>query len=170
MTWMRLVHPREGAPDVRVMYVENTGPRGSNVARILQVEVATFTRHSSKSESLGAFLFRTKLDPSKKAYAADTVIVIFIQAGCTPDAIRDAHDYLHTKGARGLCYLLGQLDEDRFQVAQVLPRYQGPLTISLDEAFASEQAPVAQAKRGMSSTALTSAEPIPTPNPFLEYS
>ena len=69
---------------------------------VLQVEVATYTRHSA--ESLGDFLFRVKLDPTKKVYSADTVIVVFVQRGCTPAEIRTAHEELLQREARGLCY------------------------------------------------------------------
>jgi len=85
-TWMRLVHPREGAPDVRVMYLESSGPRGSNRMMTLQVEVATFTLHSS--EELSEFIFNKKLDPTKKAYASNTAILIYVQRGCTPQDIQ----------------------------------------------------------------------------------
>jgi len=97
-TWMRLVHPRERAPDIRVMYFDNAGPRGSHRMNVLQVEVATYTRHSV--ESLGEFLFRVKLDPAKKAYSANTVFVVFVQRGCTPAEIKTAHEELLQTKAR----------------------------------------------------------------------
>jgi hypothetical protein len=167
--WMRLVDPSEGAPYVRVRYLENTGPRGSNVAHVVHVEVVSFTKHSAPSEPLGAFLFRTKLDPSMKAYSADTVIVAHLEAGCEPEEARESNDYLLAHGAAEICFAVGMMDEDRIQIAQIHPEFGGPLIISLDEALASDQLPVAQNKRGMSAVASTSAEPIPTPNPFLEY-
>lgn len=38
-TWMRPVHPRESAPDIRVMYFDGSGPKGSHRMNVLQVEV-----------------------------------------------------------------------------------------------------------------------------------
>lgn len=166
-TWMRLVDPREGAPDIRVMYFDNTGPKGSHRGSLLQVEIATYTRHSA--ESLGDFLLRTKLDPMKKAYSASTAIVVFVQRACTPAEIRAAHEKLLQTRARGLCYLVGRLDDVQFQVVQVFPQFRGPQDINLDEAFSSQQTPVAEVKRGMSTITVVSDKPIPTANPFLEY-
>lgn len=59
-TWIRLVDCRERAPDVRLMYVDNTGPKGSHRMNTLQVEVVTYTKHST--EGLADFLFKVKLD------------------------------------------------------------------------------------------------------------
>jgi hypothetical protein len=98
-TWMRLVHPREQAPDIRSMYVDDSGPRGSNAMRRLQVEVTTYTKHST--ESLSEFLFRTKLDPSKKAYSSDTVIVARVQRQSTPSEIAAVTPQLQARGAKG---------------------------------------------------------------------
>jgi hypothetical protein len=97
-TWMRLVHPRECAPDAQVMYFDQNGPRGSHRMNVLQVEVATYTTYSS--EPLADFLFRVKLDPAKKAYANNTVIVVFVQRGTTPEEIRAAHEELQGRGIR----------------------------------------------------------------------
>ncbi len=165
-TWMRLVHPREGAPDVRVMYLESSGPRGSNRMMTLQVEVATFTLHSS--EELSEFIFNKKLDPTKKAYASNTAILIYVQRGCTPQDIQAAHEYLADKGGRQSCYLVGMLPDRRWQVAQVAPNLRGPVTVDLAEALESGQAPVAQSKRGMSALAVVAADPTATPNPYLD--
>ena len=133
---------------------------------LLQVEVATYTRHSS--ESLGEFLFRVKLDPTKKAYSANTVIVVFVQRACTPAEIKAAHEDLLQTGARSLCYLIGRINDVKFQVVQVFPQFRGPQDINLDDAFKLRQVPVAELKRGMSSVTKVSEEPIPTANPFLE--
>jgi len=165
-TWTRLVHPRERAPDVRVMYLDSSGPRGSNRMMTLQVEVATFTLHSS--EALGEFIFNTKLDPTKKAYASNTAILIYVQRGCTPQDIQAAHEYLADKGGRLSCYLVGMLTDRRWQVAQVAPNLRGPVTVDLAEALESEQAPVVQAKRGMSALAVVDADSTATPNPYLD--
>jgi len=35
-SWMRLVHPREQAPDIRIMYVDDSGPKGSHAMRTLR--------------------------------------------------------------------------------------------------------------------------------------
>jgi hypothetical protein len=164
-TWMRLVHPREGAPDIRVMYMDNTGPKGSNKMNVLEVEVTTYTKDST--DSLGDFLFRTKLDPSKHAYSASTVIVGFVQRGCEPTEITAAHEGLERRGARGLCYLVGRLGGAHYQVVQVLPNLRGAQNIDLDRAFTSHQSAVAEVSRGMSSTTTVSETPIPTANPFL---
>jgi hypothetical protein len=165
-TWMRLVHPRERAPDVQVMYFDQNGPRGSHRMNVLYVEVATYTTHSS--EALADFLFRVKLDPTKRAYSDNTVIVVFVQRGTTPEEIRVAHEELQGRDIRLLCYLVGRFDDVRFQVAQVMPQFRGAQTINLDEAFASGQMPVAEVKRGMSSVVTVSEKPISTPNPFIE--
>jgi hypothetical protein len=135
---MRLVHPREGAPDVRVMYLESSGPSGSNRMMTLQVEVATLTLHSSAE--LGEFIFNKKLDPTKKAYASNTAILIHVQRGCTPQDIQAAHEYLADKGGRQSCYLVGMLTDRRWQVAPVAPNLRGPVTVDLAEALESEQA------------------------------
>lgn len=164
-TWMRLVNPREQAPDIRIMYVDDSGPRGSNVMRRLQVEVTTYTKHST--ESLSDFLFRTKLDPSKKAYSSDTVIVAHVQRQSTPSEIAAVTPQLQKRGAKGLCYLVGRLDQVRFQVVRAFPTFGGPQEINLDETFNSAQKAVAEVKRGMSSVTTVSDEPIPTANPFL---
>jgi hypothetical protein len=165
-TWIRLVDRRELAPDVRVMYVDNTGPKESHRMNTLHVEVVTYTKHSA--EGLGDFLFTVKLDPSKKAYSSDTVVVGFVQRGASPDEVRSAHTELVERGAGGLCYVIGRRDECRFQVMQVVPRLRGPQEVDLDEAFRSTQAPVAEMKRGMSPDSAVSEAPIPTANPFLE--
>jgi hypothetical protein len=164
-TWMRLVHPREQAPDIRILYVDDSGPHGSNAMRRLQVEVTTYTKHST--ESLSDFLFRTKLDPSKKAYSSDTVIVARVQRQSTPSEIAAVTPQLQARGAKGLCYLVGMLDQVRFQVVRAFPTFGGPQEINLNEAFNSAQEAVAEVKRGMSSVTRVSDEPIPTANPFL---
>lgn len=164
-TWMRLVHPREQAPDIRIMYVDDSGPKGSHVMRTLQVEVTTYTKHST--ESLSEFLFRTKLDPSKKAYSSDTVIVARFERDSTPPEIAAVTQQLHNRSAQGLCYLIGRLDQVRFQVVRAFPTFGGPQEVNLDEAFNSSQEAVAEVKRGMSSVTKVSDEPIPTANPFL---
>jgi hypothetical protein len=122
-TWIRLVHPREGAPDIRVMYFNTSGPKGSHRMNVLQVEVATYTRHAM--DSLGDFLFRTKLDPKKKAYSASTAIVVFVQRGCASDEIKAAHEEVLSKGARGLCYLVGRREGLDYEVVQVVPDLRG---------------------------------------------
>lgn len=165
-TWIRLVDRRERAPDVRVMYVDNTGSKGSHRMNTLQVEVVTYTKHSA--EGLADFLFKVKLDPSKKAYSSDTVVVGFIQRGASPGEVQAAHTELVERGAGGLCYVIGRLDESRFQVVQVVPNLRGPEEVDLDDAFKSTQAPVAETKRGMSSASTLSEKLIPTANPFLE--
>jgi len=67
-----------------------------------------------------------------------------------------------------LGYLVGRLDDVRFQVVQVFPQFRGPHDINLDDAFKLSQTPVAEVKRGMSSVTVVSDKPIPTANPFLE--
>lgn len=132
---------------------------------VLQVEVATYTRHAT--DSLGDFLFRTKLDPKKKAYSASTAIVVFVQRGCASDEIKAAHEEVLSKGARGLCYLVGRREGVDYEVVQVVPDLRGPQRVNLDDSFLSQQVPVAEVKRGMSAVTTVSDEPIPTANPFL---
>jgi hypothetical protein len=164
-TWMRLVHPRESAPDIRVMYFDSSGPKGSHRMNVLQVEVATYTRRAP--DSLGDFLFRTKLDPKKKAYSANTVILIFVQRGCTPEEIRAAHERVLSKGAHATCYLVGRREGVDYEVVQVVPNLRGPQRVNLDGAFLTDQAPVAEVRRGMSAVTTVSDEPVATANPFL---
>ena len=132
----------------------------------LHVEVVTYTKHSA--EGLGDFLFKVKLDPSKKAYSSDTVVVGFVPRGASPDEVRSAHTELVERGAAGLCYVIGRRDESRFQVVQVVPMLRGPQEVDLDEAFRSTQASVVEMKRGMSPDSVVSEAPIPTANPFFE--
>lgn len=106
--------------------------------------MTTYTKHST--ESLSEFLFRTKLDPSKKAYSSDTVIVARIEPDSTPSEIAAMTQQLQDRSAQGLCYLVGRLDQVRFQVVRVFPTFGGPQEVNFDEAF---------------------NEPIPTANPFL---
>lgn len=162
--WMRLVHPREQAPDIRIMYFDNSGPRGSRRMNVLQVEVATYTRHSD--ESLADFLFRVKLDPKKKSYSSNTVIVVFVQRGSTPSEITAVTQELQEKGAQGICFLIGMLGHEQCQIVQVFPNFRGPKDIDVHEAFNSSQPFVAEVKRGMSTVTRVSDEPIPTANPF----
>lgn len=165
--WLRLVHPREQAPDVRLMYFDESGPRGSHRMNILQVEVATYTRHST--ESLGDFLFKVKLNPAKKAYSQNTVVVVFVQRECGPEEIQAAHKQLQGSGAQGMCFLIGMLRLELYQLVQVFPHFRGPQDIDVHNAFeSSTQLAVAEVKRGMSSVQTVSAEPIPTANPFLD--
>jgi len=163
--WMRLVHRREQAPDIRIMYFEDAGPRGSHVMRRLQVEVTTYTKHST--DSLSDFLFRVKLDPGKKAYSSDTVIVALVQRDVTSE-IATVTQQLHEQGAQGLCYLVGTLGHEQFQLVRVFPIFGGPKNINVHEAFDSSQLFVAEVKRGMSSVSPVSDEPVPTANPFIE--
>src|ERR1700730_9945895 len=113
-TWIRLVDRRERAPDVRVMYVDNTGPKGSHRMNTLQVEVVTYTKHSAGG--LADFLFKVKLEPSKKAYSSDTVVVGFIERGASSGEVQAAHTDLVERGAGGLCYVIGRRAESRFPV------------------------------------------------------
>ena len=164
-TWMRLVDPSEQAPDIRIMYLEGSGPKGSNLLREMKVEVTTYTKHST--EPLGDFLFRVKLNPTKKAYSSTTAIVAFVQRAITPEEVRAATPRLEVLGARGLCYVVGRLDQTRFQVVRVFPTFSGPQTIDLDEEFQSNRLAVVELKRGMSSVTKVTEDPISTDNPFL---
>ena len=137
-TWVNLVPADQLAPDIEVLYHEPTGPRGSNRALRLAIEVVSYTKHSS--EDLGDFLFKTKLDPRKKAYGASTAVLCYVMRGCRPEEVRAAHDRLQVLGASGFCYLLGRLDDVRYQTVPVFPTLRGPITVDL--AAAPTQVPV----------------------------
>jgi hypothetical protein len=161
--WMLLVPSDEQAPHVEAMYVEQVGR--SNYLNQMELEVATYTRHSS--EDLAAFMFRTKLDRSKNAYSPNTIFVFYVQRAIQPEALRETHEALVGRDLPGLSYLIGQLNDDEFQVVQVHPRFAGPVTVSLSASLELPQDPVADVQRGMSSVQTRSERPIPTANPFL---
>lgn len=163
--WLRPADPEKHTPDVDAMYLEQV--EESNQARLMDIEVATYTRHSE--ETLAEFMRRTKLDPTKSAYSSRTVFVFFIQRAMTGDIVREAQQELARHELQGLAFLLGRVDEDLFQVVKVYREYAGPDNVRISEILASTQTPVAEAKRGMSAVQRRSETPIPTDNPFLRY-
>lgn len=163
--WLRLVNPVNQAPDVEAMYVEQVGR--SNQAKLLDIEIASYTRHSN--EPLAMFMRRTKLDPKKSAYSSRTAYLFHIRRATTPDLIQEAHDELARQQVKGPAYLLGQVDDDLFQVVQAYPNFRGPDNVRISEILAFSQDPVVEAKRGMSSAQRRSDKPIPTENPYMKY-
>lgn len=163
-TWLQFVDQREQAPDMRVMHFEMVGDR-QTMTRI-NVEVASYTRHSN--ESLADFMVRTKLN-SKAAYSRDTVIVFFIQKALSGEEVRTAHEAIVSVDPQALAVLVGQADQDLFQVQVVYPRLSGRVDTRISEALESQQLKVADVQRGMATEHLVSPTPITTANPFLDF-
>jgi len=163
--WLRLADPAKQTPDVEAMYLEQVGR--SNHVHLLDIEVASYTRHSN--EPLAEFMRRTKLDPKKRADSSRTAFLFHIRVATTPDLIQEAHDELARQQVKGPAFLLGQVDNDLFQVIQAYPNIRGPDNVRVSEILDSPQDPVAEAKRGMSAIHGRTDKPLPTDNPYLRY-
>lgn len=132
---------------------------------VLQIEVATYARHSA--ESLDAFVHRQAGSGEEGVLGQHRDCRFHSAWECTCRGQGCARG-TPSKDRAGLLLLVGRLDGVRFQVVQVFPKFRGPQEINLDDALASSQVPVAAVKRGMSSVAVMSEKPVVTASPFLE--
>lgn len=163
-TWVRLVEPERQAPDVEVMYFGQQGKYQTK--ELMGVEVATFKKQ--ETDKLGPFILRTKLN-AEHTYGPHTAIVIYIQKAINSNDVRDAHDHIANVGLPPTVFLLGQVDQDLFQVQVVYSSLSAPVDVRISEALESLQLPVAQVRRGMSKEHRITASAIPTENPFMAY-
>ncbi len=163
-TWVQFVDPREQAPDMRVMFLEDID--GLQAMTTIDVEVASYTRHSS--EDLGEFMIGTKLN-DRRAYSSHTVIVFNVQRGVGGDEVHRAAEAVSGLNLPGVAFLVGQADDDLFEVQMIYPRLSARVPTRISEALDSPQPLVVDASRGMWKEQSWSEDPIPTANPFLAY-
>ena len=162
--WVRLVDPAQQAPDAEVMYLGQTGKH--QTMELLGVEVASYTKHSS--EPLGEFILRTKLN-KHHAYGEHTAIVIYVQRTIDVHQVSEAHEGIIGAGVPALVFLVGQADEDLFQVQTIYPQLSGRVDVRVSDALGTAQRQVLEVSRGMSKDILASESPEWTDNPFLAY-
>lgn len=162
--WMRLVDPSHQAPDVEVMHIGQQGKY--QTMEILGVEVATYS--AQEKDTLGDFLLRTKLNP-EHAYGRHTAIVIYIQKTTRPADVFKARQQIADVNLDTAVFLLGQADDDLFQIQVVYPALSARVDVRISEALDSPQARVAEVSRGMSKELKISLDPIHTNNPFMAY-
>ena len=162
--WVRPVDPARQAPDVEIMYSGQGGKYQTK--EVLGVEVATYKKH--ETENLGPFILRTKLN-AEHAYGQHTAIVIYIQKAVNSKDVREAHQHIAKAALPATVFLLGQVDQDLFQVQAVYPSLSAPVDVRISDALGSPQLMVAQVRRGMSKEHKISSHPIPTENPFMAY-